>query len=195
MKPGNDARRTTGAQLLVLLLVAAMCAGVLRYAGLRFYHAAYPVHYTQDVLLQSEAHDVPPELVFAVIRTESGFNPDAHSSAQARGLMQITKDTFEWAQFRIQETEPLHFDDLFRSDLNIRYGTAILRLLLEEFGTEENALCAYHAGWGNAKKWLADPKTSSDGVHIDTIPFGDTRRYVEKVMETKRIYSKLYTFK
>lgn len=167
----------------------------MRLAFTHFYKAAYPLGYVEDVLAQSAAQGVPPELVFAVIRTESGFNPDARSSVEARGLMQITKDTFEWAQYRLKEQDELHFNDLFRSDLNIRYGTSILQLLLEEFETEENALCAYHAGWGNAKKWLADPTASSDGVHIDNIPYGDTGRYVKKVMQTKQIYQKLYDFK
>ena len=180
--------------IVLALVVIVIGYFALRQAFLCFYRAAYPAGYRAVVLEQSAAHKLEPELVFAVIYSESGFRPEAVSSVEARGLMQITKDTFEWAQYRIKETRQLHFDDLFETELNIRYGTAILSLLLEEFGTESNALCAYHAGWGNAKKWLADPACSTDGKNIENIPFGDTGRYVDKVLKTKEIYQRLYSF-
>ena len=69
----------------------------------------------------------------------------------------------------------------------------MLSLLLEEFGTVDNALCAYHAGWGSVKNWLSDPEYSSDGVHVENIPFADTRTYVERVNETLEIYRRLYS--
>lgn len=179
-------------QIGVLLLLCIGAALVLSKAYRAYYQAAYPMHYAQTIQAESEKNALPSSLVYAVIRTESGFDPYAQSSVQARGLMQITKDTFEWAQYRIGEEEQLHFDDLFESERNIQYGAVILRLLLDEFGTEENALCAYHAGWGNVKEWLNNPEYSPDGVHIQHIPFGDTARYVEKVMKTKEIYETLY---
>jgi len=146
------------------------------------------------VLKNSAENNLPPALVYAVIRTESGFDSDARSHVEARGLMQITKDTYEWAQFRVKEENALGFDALFDSEINIRYGTIILRLLLEEFDTVENALCAYHTGWGNMKKWLADPELSGDGVHLDRIPSKVTAYYVARVLETQEMYERLYQF-
>jgi soluble lytic murein transglycosylase len=64
--------------------------------------------------------------------------------------------------------------------------------LLEEFGTVENALCAYHAGWGNATKWLQDPAHAPDGKNITNIPFDDTKAYVAKVLATQEKYRELY---
>lgn len=56
-------------------------------------------------------------------------------------------------------------------------------------------LCApTHAGWGNAKKWLQSGEYAPDGENIQNIPFGDTSRYVEKVIETQNTYEKLYDF-
>lgn len=177
----------------LLLSAAILLSGVLLYTAYgQFYRAAYPVNYQQIVLAESNRRDLPPSLVFAVIRTESGFRPNAQSSVRARGLMQITEETFQWAQMRTNEQQSLYFDDLFNSELNIRYGAAILRLLLDEFGTYENALCAYHAGWGKAKEWLADAEISPDGENIEHIPYGDTARYVHKVMETQKTYEVLY---
>ena len=86
------------------------------------------------------------------------------------------------------------YDRLFEPEANIQCGAFILRLLIDEFGTVDNALAAYHAGWGNVKKWLADEEHSSDGVNLSSIPFGDTARYVKKVNETSRIYRELYQF-
>lgn len=177
---------------ILLTGVLLLSVGAVWSGSRQFYYAAYPAGYSKMVLEQSQVQQLPPSLLYAVIRTESGFNPDAQSSVQARGLMQITKDTFEWAQMRTGEKEPLHFDDLYESGLNIRYGSAILRLLLDEFGSETNALCAYHAGWGKTKEWLANKEYAPNGVDITTIPYGDTKRYVAKVLDTKRTYEALY---
>lgn len=177
----------------LLFGLAMTAAGFLLFLAQRsFYRAAYPMAYSEPVTRHSARSDLPPALVYAIIRTESGFNPLAQSSVPARGLMQITQDTFEWAQLRIGEELPLHYDDLFDSDLNIRYGTAIVRLLLDQYENESNALCAYHAGWGKAGEWLADPLCAPDGHTITYIPYEDTRKYVEKVLRTKRTYEALY---
>ena len=61
-----------------------------------------------------------------------------------------------------------------------------------EFGTEENALAAYHAGWNQVKRWLADEEVSSDGVTLDSIPSQATDTYVNRVLSAKQVYQKLY---
>jgi soluble lytic murein transglycosylase len=176
---------------LLLLIVIAVCAAGYAYVNRYYYRAAYPVHFRGTVEGYSEENGLPPSLVFAVIWTESGFNPRAESSVGARGLMQITADTMSWTAYRLGEEEP---DQawLFRGEENIKYGAALLRLLTEEFGTLENALCAYHAGYGNVERWLANPVYAPDGEHVTNIPFGDTKRYVQRVMETREMYRKLY---
>lgn len=177
-----------------MLALAIIIAGyVLKPAWFHYYRAAYPVEYSDFVLAQSRLTGVSPELLFSVIRTESGFNPSAQSSVPARGLMQITPDTFEWVRYRIGEKRELTYDDLFDPEINIRYGSELLRLLLEEFESENNALCAYHAGWGTTQKWLRDSAYSKNG-EIVYIPYGDTRVHVEKALRTRDIYKKLYQF-
>lgn len=177
----------------VLFSVAAGVIAVCLFAfgsGF-FYRSAYPLKYKEAVEAESRANSLPPSLVYAVIRTESGFNPDALSSVGAAGLMQITKDTLDWTLYRLGEEEKA-FDILFDGEENIKYGAALLKLLINEFGSVENALCAYHAGWGNAKNWLSRTEYSPDGVTIENIPFGDTKKYVKKVLETQRMYESLY---
>jgi len=146
------------------------------------------------VMEYSARYDVPPALIFAVIRTESGFRTDVESSENARGLMQITEKTFEWAQDRMGGSPEVRYEDLFQSDKNIQYGTMILAMLLHDFDSVDNALCGYHAGWGHANAWLQNPRYSQDGETIDNIPFGDTKRYVAKVKQTQRVYEALYDF-
>lgn len=176
------------------LVAILILAGCMHFAWLHYYRAAYPVHYRETVLACAEERELPAELVFAVIHCESGFDHQAVSYVEARGLMQITEDTFEWARWRMGDDEERSFGDMFVPETNIRYGTAILNLLLEEFEGEREALAAYHAGWGSVKGWLKREEYSRDGRTLDYIPFGDTRVYVAKVLETKKIYQKLYTF-
>ena len=187
-------RRGGGLSLTLLALCTLLLLGAMARA-LGFYHQmAYPLEY-QDLIESAAAqYDLPPELLYAVTRTESSFNPHVESSVGARGLMQITRDTAEWAQFRQGTQDEPVYDRLFEPEENIQCGAYILRLLMDEFGTVDNALAAYHAGWGNVKKWLADEEHSPDGVNLQNIPFGDTARYVKKVNQTSRIYRELYQF-
>ncbi|HHY53592.1 MAG TPA: lytic transglycosylase domain-containing protein [Clostridiales bacterium] len=188
-------QRKSGVGRFIFLLVAILIlAGCTRLATLHFYRAAYPIHYRETVLACAKERGLAPELVFAVIHCESGFDHQAVSHVEARGLMQITEDTFEWARWRMGDDEDRTFGDMFVPETNIRYGTAILWLLTEEFKGEREVLAAYHAGWGNVKDWLAREEYSRDGSTLDHIPFGDTRAYVAKVLETKKIYSQLYQF-
>ena len=176
--------------IVAALLVIVVVTACVRWSFLYFYRAAYPVRYSSEVLENSAANGIEPALVFAVIRTESGFRPEVQSSVQATGLMQITPGTFLWAQ--MWEGEELEFEQLYDAAVNIRYGTVILRLLFEEFGTEELALCAYHAGWGSVKRWLDDPELSADGEILERIPFPDTAYYVDRVLKTRDTYKRLY---
>jgi soluble lytic murein transglycosylase len=189
MQKTNKSRKS-GTVLLFLLLIAAIALFFAAYRG--YYKAAYPRGYSETVLEYSAINDLPPALVFAIIWTESGFRPDAVSSVGARGLMQITEDTFEWIRWRKGKDDIHTYEDLFNPELNIEYGTDLLRILFDEFGTVSNVLAAYHAGWGSAKIWLANPEFSPDGVNITHIPFPDTNYYVHRVLETWETYRQLY---
>jgi len=163
-----------------------------REAKWGFYRAAYPTHYSEYVERYSALNNLPPSLVYAVIRTESGFRTDAYSFAGAKGLMQITEDTFHWIIFREGKSEYMHFDILYDPETNIRFGTALLRMHLDEFGSVRNAMSAYHAGRGSLQSWLANPEFSANGIEIDYIPFNTTRWYVDRVIETAETYRLLY---
>lgn len=176
---------------LFLLLAAALLLLAV-WAGARAYiRYSYRTAYSEYVYQYAEEYDLAPSLLFAVIRTESSFRPESVSSVGARGLTQITEETLDWINYRSGEN-PVSFDQLYDPKTAIRCGAYLLRLLYDEFSDTGTVLCAYHAGWGKVKEWLADPEHSDDGVTIHTVPYGDTSRYREKVLRTQKIYQKLY---
>ena len=107
-------------------------------------------------------------------------------------MMQLMPDTYDWVRMRYGEPPTSDYEALYEVQTSITYGTRLLRLLLDEFDTVENSLCAYHGGWGSVKEWLATPEYAPDGKNVTNIPFADTRAYVKKVGETMEIYRKLY---
>ena len=74
----------------------------------------------------------------------------------------------------------------------MKFGAFFIKLLLDEFKHVDVAFAAYHAGRGQVNEWLADPRYSSDGEALDTIPFEDTSNYVEKVNKNIKKYNKIY---
>lgn len=108
--------------------------------------------------------------------------------------MQITEPTFEWLQTKMDEEESYTAEDLYRPEINIRYGCKLLSILLSQYSSTETALCAYNAGMGRVGEWLSDSAYSSDGVTLHTIPFPETENYVSAVMENYSVYHELYQF-
>ncbi len=176
--------------MIILVVFGAILAA--RFGFHQYYQSAYPMKYSQLIDEACAEKGLDRALVYAVVRTESGFNPDAVSPVGARGLMQLMPDAFDWVQMRRGVTTALDHDLLFDPAVNIDYGTDMLKLLENEFSSQDNILCAYHAGWGSVKKWLADDEYSPDGENVSTIPFADTAAYVKKVNKTIEIYRRLY---
>ncbi len=109
--------------------------------------------------------DLPRELLFAVIKTESNFNENALSSKNAMGLMQLTKETYQFALGRFDGGELEK--DIFNPKTNITLGALYLRYLMDMFGSLSEALAAYNAGPGNVKKWLSNENYTTDGKSLD----------------------------
>ncbi|MFT8887374.1 MAG: lytic transglycosylase domain-containing protein [Ethanoligenens sp.] len=182
--------RSTVLALLVLVLCAALLWQFVFKE--RYMKLAYPQKYAAYVRTYAAQSNLDPYLVFAVVRTESGFNPRAVSNIGALGLMQLTPDTFTWAQSKTPEEESLAKEQLYDPQTNIHYGTVVLSALVREFGREDTALAAYHAGRTQVKNWLLDMRYSHDGRTLYHIPFSDTRAYVKRVLATKAMYHELY---
>lgn len=178
----------------VLLLLLVTVAVLAFFAGPdlvdRGERVLYPTAYAELVEREAREFSLPESLVYAVIRTESHFDPDARSHAGAQGLMQLTPDTFRW----VASLDPPENGgkDLVDPQDNVHCGCALLRLLLDQFGTLDVSLCAYNAGIGNVSNWLSEETYTDDGETLHTIPYPETESYVKKVKAAMRRYQELY---
>ena len=173
------------------VLFAAAVAALLLTASYMAVSIRFPLKYMEAVRENAELNGLPPELIFAVIRAESGFRPDAVSPKGAAGLMQITEATGMWMAGEMG----LHGysrGDAFVPEINVAVGSRYLAWLLDYYGGElPHALCAYNAGMGNVNKWLADERYSSNspnGAKLERIPFPETEKYLERVTMNMRVY-------
>lgn len=175
--------------ILVLLLLVISVIIIINSVSLVL-QTVYPRRFSAIVEETAETYDLDEALLYALIETESGFDENAVSEVGAKGLTQITPETFQWLQIKTGES----YEDnaLFEPEISIRYGAFFLRMLLDEFGDTKTALAAYHAGRGQVNEWLSDSKYSSDGEKLDVIPFDDTSAYTEKVMKVRDMYCKIY---
>lgn len=168
---------------------------VIAFFGVRVGYDAvmtylYPHKYSEYVEKYAAEYEIDDVLLYSVIRTESGFDPDSVSYADARGLTQITEDTFDW--LLTKTGEDYIFDDLFTPEISIKYGALFLSILQREYGVTETVAAAYHAGMGNVSSWLENGEYSDDGVHLQKIPIPDTAHYVNKVMSAMDKYYSIY---
>lgn len=176
----------------LLLVVVLMGIGV--YLGYNhFMKQSYPLEYEEYVQPICERFQVEPALVYAVIRCESGFDAQAQSHADAHGLMQLIPSTFEWLQNLLPPDREMTLEDLYDPEVNITYGVYFLSFLLDRYdGDETLSLSAYNAGVGIVDQWLQQEDVSSDGKTLDRIPYEETSAYVERVLQSKEMYEKLY---
>jgi soluble lytic murein transglycosylase len=172
---------------ITLLLIFAVCSV---FAVNFIKKQLYPRVFNEYVEKYSNEFSVPEELVYAVIRCESDFDPNAKSHVGANGLMQLMPSTLEWLSALLDEEAPT--GEITDPETNIKYGTFYLNYLYQKFGSWETALAAYNAGHGRVAEWLEDSEYSEDGKTLVKIPFEETRNYVNRVMSAKEEYHSLY---
>ncbi len=174
------------ATVLIVLLVTAIVT--LSKSEQKFGNTVHGVKYANYVYRYAEEFHVDPNLVFAIIKNESGFDPDAESPVGAKGLMQIMPETFTWLQNYKYGTVSLDEDELFNPDVNIKYGCIFLEFLTQKYEVTSTVVASYNAGFGIVDTWLNDSDYSSDGKTLSYIPYSETSAYVKKVMNSKRYY-------
>ena len=188
-------RRQKLLRTLLAVLVVLALAGTLLFTAFRRQvdTMEYPCRYSEYVEYYAGKYNIDPLILYSFIRTESNFNPNAQSNVGARGLMQITEETFDWIKSKIAPTEPLTFDDLYDPETNIRFGTYFVSYCLLRYQQDlATAAAAYHSGWGTVDDLLAQSEYSADGKTLDTIPSKDTNHYVHKVFRAVEVYYNLY---
>ena len=137
-------RRVLPAVLITVIIAALL--GTAGWFGWGYYQRyTHPLRYESYVEKYSRENGLDKYLVYAVIKTESGFDPGAVSNVGARGLMQIMEDTFDWVKFRLGD-EDARYLDMYDPETNIRYGCWLVGYLCSEFGNVDTAMAAYQIG-------------------------------------------------
>ncbi len=176
--------------LVFLLVLGVLCLPPVRT---RMEKAFYPCKYSALVEQYAAEYDLDPLLVYSFIRTESGFDPAATSSVNARGLMQMTEETFLWMRSKLAAGENVTFDDLYDPAVSLRYGCYYLHLCLQRYnGDVATAAAAYHSGWGTVDTLLQMEEHSTDGVTLQGFPYNQMHHYVEKITACYAVYTRLY---
>ena len=198
MRSVSRKKTNYGLIVLIVLAVAVVLGFVIDLVITEVEKAVYPMpdEYAPFVEKYSKEYGVPEEMVYAVIKTESGFDSSAVSSKGAVGLMQMMPETFEWLT-KDMLREHLSVGMLYDPETNIKYGTYYLSRLYNKFGDWDTALAAYNGGEGRVSEWLTDSRYSSDGkkLIIENIPseYSETKNYVGKVNNALEKYKQLYT--
>lgn len=181
----------------VFLSAAALFLMLILYAKPLYRHivtALYPIQYTEDIRHWAAEYELDPLLLCAFIRTESGFHPEAESSAGAIGLTQITEETFLWIKSKIAATEDICFADLHHPAISIRFGAYYIAQCIQRYnGDIATAAAAYHSGWGTVDRLLTAPAYSADGKTLDLFPYTQMRNYVFKIAKCYQKYQQFYS--
>ena len=157
-----------------------------------YWRALYPLPFADQLRSRSERHGLDPYLVASLIRQESEFNAGARSSAGALGLMQVMPATGR-TLFRRLGIAGFSNSKLTVPDISLRLGTFYLKETIATFdGRLEEALAAYNAGPHRIPGWLALGRFDDPAEFVETIPFSETRGYVQAVLRGREIYKHLY---
>jgi soluble lytic murein transglycosylase len=133
-----------------------------------------------------------PELVYAIMREESGYRPAVLSFSGAYGLMQIMPTTGERLA-RVSGRMPFERDDLLEPTTNVALGTWYLGELDARFpGRLSAAIASYNAGPEAVSSWLDEDPSLADDEWVEAIPYDQTRQYVKRVLRSLHAYRVLY---
>ena len=169
-----------------LTIVAGLVGGAFYLEGQKpgwYAKHRYPLAYEHVIRGHAENYELDPALLAAVIYRESKFESDAVSRSGAIGLMQLLPETARGIAINTGG-ERFVVSDLYDPEINVRYGAFYLRRLLRKYDDDERlALAAYNAGQANVDRW----RDSGEGI-----AFGETREYVDDVMELRDVYARAY---
>jgi len=185
-KPKKIRRRFV---LLLLLIVVGLLFVQSEWLG----RTIYPIYYQDEIKEYAARYQLDPLLVASIIRVESNFKPDAVSPKGALGMMQVMPDTAQWI-LKNEDMGQHTVDDVIRDPkVGIQVGTWYLQSLLKQFdGRLALSLAAYNAGPGKVKQWVANNVWDGSEEHLSDIPFGETRRYVQRVFYFYNKYKQVH---
>lgn len=172
----------------VAVIIAVLVWTLFSWLPKRIEKDIYRREYAEEVERYSSEFGVDSSLVYSVIKVESNFNPDAKSDVGAIGLMQIIEDSFDWVAGRLGR-EDLVFEDMFKPEYSIMFGTYMLSFLYNRYGSIELTAAAYHAGMTTVDNWIANGEIDPDNPDVEHIKGSNTSHYVRKILHVYEKYS------
>jgi soluble lytic murein transglycosylase len=158
----------------------------------KYWEALFPKAYWSDLKRSSVANGLDPYLVASLIRQESEFNPNAVSRANAVGLMQLLPKTGKAVAKQVN-MKRYNASQLYTPAVNLQLGTKYFRGMVDKFGGSfEYALAAYNAGSDRVEEWLGQGKYRDPQEFVESIPFTETREYVQAILRNASVYKQLY---
>ena len=154
----------------------------------RLYRLRFPLHHDATIRREAARNNLDPAWIAAEIRAESVFDPNARSSADARGLMQVLPGTGASVASKIGVPWK-GGESLYDADTNIVLGTAYLRQLLDKYGGKPyQVIAGYNAGPAPLNRWMSQRPTMDPDFWIETISYKETRDYVARVLAFSTVY-------
>jgi soluble lytic murein transglycosylase len=160
-----------------------------------FWQLLFPLPYEKDLVRSAKQQNLDPYMVAGLIRQESEFDPQALSAKQAYGLTQVEPATGR-ALARRAGIKRFSNRSLFQPAINLKLGTYYLRGLLDQWGGKwEETLASYNAGKSRVNEWITWNQYLEPAEFVESIPFTETREYVEAVLRNAAVYRQLYASK
>jgi soluble lytic murein transglycosylase len=157
-----------------------------------YWEALFPRPFWDELRRDAAANGLDPYLVASLIRQESEFNPLAISHANAWGLMQLLPNVGKELA-RDVKLRGFATDQLLRPEVNLRLGTRHFKAMLDKYdGRVEYALAAYNAGADRVDDWRASGNYRDMAEFVESIPFTETREYVQAIVRNASMYRRLY---
>jgi len=162
-------------------------------APAEFWRYAFPLPYRAELERFAKQNGLDPFLVAALIRQESEFNPKAVSRMNARGLTQILPGTGKELSRKLK-VKAYGTASLFLPAVNLQLGTFYLKTIVDNLGGRwEAALAAYNAGPSRARAWSSWGEFREPAEFIETVPFSETRNYIQTVLRNADTYRRIYS--
>src|SRR5438874_1655870 len=152
--------------------------------------ALFPLPYEAALRREAAKNDFDPMFAAGLIRQESTFQSDAVSHKNAIGLMQVLPKTGRLLarQIKVRYTK----NKLFEPDYNIELGMVYIANLVQQFGSPEAAAAAYNAGEDRISAWKGERNYEEIPELVESIPFTETREYVQIVLRNAQLYRMIY---
>ncbi|MDO4661776.1 MAG: lytic transglycosylase domain-containing protein [Tissierellia bacterium] len=177
-------------RIIIYIIIAIAVSIALSFSVIYYQTSRENFKYQEEIEKYANEYNMDPMLISAIVKVESGFNNEAQSQKDAKGLMQLMNETAQ----HISDLEGIDYipEKLEDPDYNLMLGTSYIRYLYDYYGNIDLALAAYNGGIGNVDDWIKDGTIQRNNPNVDNIPIEETRQYVKKVNANYNVMRTFY---